>query len=255
MPTAKLRKPRSLATVRNDSNPWRDIWVRKGVRAPAKASLIDIAGFDWRDAGCGSMTEATWMELHTAANRILDVRRGERLLEVGCGAGAFLFPFAEKGAVVSGIDYSPTLLEIARRLVPGGSFRKAEAIRLPYADDAFDKVASMGAFLHFPGWAYSVAALDEMLRVLRPGGRCLVLGINDAEKMEMAEAARRKNLGAERFRLLEADLRQAYYARDSFRRYASRRRLQYGISDQVFAINNSAQWHFDFWFEKPARAQ
>jgi ubiquinone/menaquinone biosynthesis C-methylase UbiE len=252
MPTAKLRKPRSEASPRIKPNPWSDIWVKKGVKAPARVSLIDIAGFDWRDAGCGAMTESTWMELHASANRILDVRRGDQMLEVGCGAGAFLFPFARKGAVVSGIDYSPTLLEIARRLVPRGSFRQAEAIRLPYGDNAFDKVASMGAFLHFPGWAYSVAALDEMLRVLRPGGRCLVLGINDAEKMEMAEAARRRNLGAERFRRLEADLRQAYYARDSFRRYGARRGLKFGISDQAFAINNSAQWHFDFWFEKPA---
>jgi SAM-dependent methyltransferase len=242
-----------VASVRTQSNPWRDIWVRKGVKAPASATLIDIAGFDWRDAGCGAMTEATWMELHASADGILDVRRGESLLEVGCGAGAFLFPFAKKGAVVTGIDYSPTLLEIARRLVPRGSFQQAEAIRLPYADGAFDKVASMGVFLHFPGWAYAEAALGEMLRVLKPAGRCLVLGINDADKREMAEAARRKNLGPERFRRLEADLRQEYYDRDLFRGFAARRRLRHGIADQLPGVSHSAQWHFDFWFEKPER--
>lgn len=242
-----------MASLRTPSNPWRDIWIRKGVKAPASATLIDIAGFDWRDAGCGAMTEATWMELHASADRILGMRRGDALLEVGCGGGAFLFPFAKKGAVVTGIDYSPTLLEIAQRLVPRGTFQQAEAIRLPFADATFDKVVSMGAFLHFPGWAYAEAALGEMLRVLRPGGRCLVLGINDADKRAMAEAARRKNLGAERFRRLEADLRQEYYDRGAFRQFAERHRLRHAIADQEFAINNSAQWHFDFWFDKPGR--
>ena len=252
MSTATLVNPGPVASLgKKHTNKWRDIWLQKGIQPSDKISLMDIVAFDGHDTGGGKMTESMWMELHASADRRLEVKRGEKLLEVGCGAGAFLFPFAEKGAVISGIDYSPTLIEIAKRVLPRGSFQKAEASQLPFEPDAFDKIASMGVFLYFPDWAYAESALDEMLRVLKSGGRCLVLDINDAEKMAMAEGIREKNLGAEKYRELYSDLCQMYYQREWFHRYAASRGLKYDICDQALTNYDSARWRFNFYFEKP----
>jgi ubiquinone/menaquinone biosynthesis C-methylase UbiE len=239
------------STAAQSTDKWRDIWVRKGVQPAEKISLMDIVAYDGHDTGGGKMSEKMWLELHASADRRLQVKAGERLLEVGCGAGAFLYPFAQKGAVVSGIDYSPTLLEIARRVLPGGTFHQAEANRLPHDTGSFDKLTSMGVFMYFPGWPYAEQALDEMIRVLKPGGRALVLDINDAAKMEMAEGIRERNLGAEKYRELYRDLRQMYYPRDLFRDYAQRRGLKHELFDQALANYDSAQWRFNFYFEKP----
>ena len=77
-----------------------------------------------------------------------------------------------------------------------------------------------------------------------------IYDINDAAKMEMAEGIREKNLGTEKYRELYRDLRQMYYPRDLFRDYAQRRGLKHEIFDQVLANYDSAQWRFNFYFEK-----
>jgi ubiquinone/menaquinone biosynthesis C-methylase UbiE len=239
-------------TAAESAPRWHHIWIKKGAgKAGAPITLLDAIALDGFDTGGGKMTEAMWLELHALADRKLAVQPGETLLEVGSGSGAFLYPFAQKGARVSGIDYSPPLVEIARRFLPQGEFVHGEASRLPYADASFDKVASMGVFLYFPGWAYAEQALDEMLRVLRPGGRAFVIDINDHAKMTLAEDIRRRNLGAAKYDELYRELRQTYYERAWFRRFAEQRGLRHELTDQNLAHYESGQWRFNFYFEKP----
>jgi SAM-dependent methyltransferase len=100
------------------------------------------------------------------------VRAGTDLLDVGCGSGLALSLAAERGARVSGIDIAPSLLAVARRRVPDGDLREGGLDELPFADEAFDVVVAINAlqFAFDPA-----AALREVHRVLRPGGR-LALG-------------------------------------------------------------------------------
>jgi SAM-dependent methyltransferase len=88
-----------------------------------------------------------------SAARALDVGTG-----TGRGAQAILdrFPDAE----VTGIDVAPGMVEEARQRVPGASFQVGDAADLPFADDSFDLVAH----------ANMIPFLDEVTRVLRPGG-------------------------------------------------------------------------------------
>ena len=248
-----LNKPvaSSSTAPRVGSQQWRDIWIKKGVVEEGKQILLlDAIALDGFDTGGGKMTEQMWMELHSLANAKLSVQPSDHLLEVGCGVGAFLHPFAQKGVRISGIDYSPPMIEVARRFLPQGAFEQGEANHLPWHDATFDKVASMGVFLYFRDWAYAEQVLDEMLLVVKPGGRCFVIDINDRAKMTLAEEIRRRNIGAEKYDELYADLRQMYYERDWFREFASKRGLPHEISDQAIANYDSALWRFNFYFEK-----
>jgi len=82
---------------------------------------------------------------------------------------------AQRGARVFGIDVSLPIVEQAREAFAGAPLRAslADVRRLPYADDSFDAIYSMGTVEHFDG---TEAAVGELARVLRPGGR-LVLGV------------------------------------------------------------------------------
>lgn len=106
-----------------------------------------------------------------------DRHAGQRVLEIGCGMGTDLARFARHGANVFGLDLTPRHLGIARaRLgVEGVAPRlvRGDAEQLPIADGTFDLVYSFGVLHHTPGIA---GALDEIHRVLRPGGQ-LVLGL------------------------------------------------------------------------------
>lgn len=102
----------------------------------------------------------------------LQLAAGERVLDVACGTGNLALPAARHGATVTGIDIAPNLIEAACRACAAESlairFDVGAAEALPYDDGAFDTVISMFGVM-FSG--RPEAALSELLRVTRPGGR------------------------------------------------------------------------------------
>jgi len=110
-------------------------------------------------------TEEQQLPTYEAALDRLGIGNGQRVLEVGCGSGVFLRAAADRGAVVSGLDASATLIELAQARVPDAELQVGDLQFLPYADDSFDVVAGFNAFFFA---ADMVAALREAGRVARP---------------------------------------------------------------------------------------
>jgi SAM-dependent methyltransferase len=92
-------------------------------------------------------------------------------LDAGCGAGLALQLSAARGCVVSGLDASPGLLEVARRRTPQAQLRVGEIQELPYGNDTFDVVTAFNAIQYAVDPA---AATGELARVCRPGGRVAI---------------------------------------------------------------------------------
>lgn len=109
----------------------------------------------------------------------LSLGGAERLLDVGCGTGGLLAEALRRhrGLFAAGVDADPAILTIAARRL--GRWRGRVALHagraesLPLPDEAFDAAVSTLAFHHLPTPA-KLAALGEILRVLRPGGRFLL---------------------------------------------------------------------------------
>lgn len=93
-----------------------------------------------------------------------------RVLDVGCGAGFLANPLAAAGHDVTGIDLSPTSLEVARRHDPSGraAYLSMDAHVLAFPDASFDVVCAMDFLEHTEQPA---AVVREAARVLAPGGR------------------------------------------------------------------------------------
>ncbi len=102
------------------------------------------------------------------------VAPGDRVLDVACGTGALARAAAElagAGGHVTGLDANPEMLAVALRKSDGIAWHQGRAERLPFPDASFDAVASQFGMMFFDD---RPAALREMLRVLRPGGRMAV---------------------------------------------------------------------------------
>jgi SAM-dependent methyltransferase len=105
---------------------------------------------------------------------IAEVSPGQRVLDIACGTGVLARAAAERTGSpdsVVGIDLNVGMLEVARRNAPDIDWREGRAEVLPFPDASFDTVVSQFGLMFFQD---RVAALREMLRVLRPGGRMVV---------------------------------------------------------------------------------
>ena len=102
--------------------------------------------------------------------------RGLKVLEIGCGLGTDGAQFALAGADYTAIDLTDASIDLARRRFElfelSGSFQTADAENLEFADESFDVVYSHGVLHHTPDTA---GAVREIHRVLRPGGRAVVM--------------------------------------------------------------------------------
>jgi demethylmenaquinone methyltransferase / 2-methoxy-6-polyprenyl-1,4-benzoquinol methylase len=97
-----------------------------------------------------------------------------RALDVACGSGKLtgeLRRLAARGLVV-GLDFSGRMLQVAAAEVPGPRYVRGDGLRLPFADGTFDAVTVAFGLRNF---ADPERGLCEMRRVLRPGGRAVVL--------------------------------------------------------------------------------
>ena len=133
---------------------------------------------DW--ASIYNLTHGWTLPKRRAARLALDLQPGDRVLDLACGTG-LNFPHlrelvGERGQVV-GVDLTPAMLDIARKLIASKGWknvevREADAASLPFADASFDKVLISFALNIIPDY---VKAIEEVHRVLVPGGRFVAL--------------------------------------------------------------------------------
>ena len=120
----------------------------------------------------------------------VDLQPGQRVLDIGCGVGAFLRLVADRGARAFGLDASEALLAVARMRVPDADLRLGEMEALPYEDDTFDLVTGFNSFFFAND---IVAAMREAGRVAKPGAPVViqVWGPHERNDLEaMKEIAR-----------------------------------------------------------------
>jgi demethylmenaquinone methyltransferase/2-methoxy-6-polyprenyl-1,4-benzoquinol methylase len=119
---------------------------------------------------------------HRWRERAADLARvgpGSRALDVATGTGDLAIELASRGASVVGSDFSEGMLDVARRKAPGLTWEQGNALALPYEDGTFD-AATVG----FGARNFSDLdrGLREMARVVRPGGRVVVLEITTPQR-------------------------------------------------------------------------
>jgi SAM-dependent methyltransferase len=144
--------------------------MREDLAAPTAIGPHPYIG--WRRTSLGAITERIEERL------ILDLCGhvdGCRVLDIGCGDGALVCALAVRGAAPTGIDPDQTMLTAARARASAtsvaASLVQGRVEQLPFADGAFDVVAAVTVLCFVPDAA---AALREIGRVLRPGGRFVV---------------------------------------------------------------------------------
>lgn len=95
-----------------------------------------------------------------------------KVLDVACGTGDMAVELLRQGCSVTGVDLSKEMVAIAKQKAPQAEYRLADVERLPFGDASFDAVTCAFGVRNF---VHLEQGLHEMLRVLKPGGRMVIL--------------------------------------------------------------------------------
>jgi ubiquinone/menaquinone biosynthesis C-methylase UbiE len=164
-------------------------------------------------------------EFRDLAKRIAaQLRPGDRVLEVAPGPGYLAIELAPLGSYrITGLDVSRSFVRIASENAARArvevDFHEGDAAALPFAADVFDLIVCRAAFKNFSD---PVGALREMRRVLRPGGRALIIDMrSDASGESIADEVAKMHLGridAFLTRTTLSALRKRAYSKPDFER-------------------------------------
>jgi len=112
--------------------------------------------------------EFVWPEIVFLFEKLL--KKGDTVLDLGCGNGRWLETFKKQGVKYFGLDDSEKLIQIAQSKHPDANFIKANALNLPFSNNYFDKVYSIAVFHQIPSDEFRFRFLEEAKRVLKPDG-------------------------------------------------------------------------------------
>src|SRR5215468_435494 len=136
----------------------------------------------WAAAGEGPKMEQHHLDITEKTIRLMNLRPGERVLDLGCGSGwatrllARLVGYGPQGfGKVTGLDISDEMVHQARAAskdFENVMFVVGSAAQIPWEENFFDKVLSVESFYYYPD---QDRALAELFRVMAPGGRLFIL--------------------------------------------------------------------------------
>ena len=142
---------------------------------PEYYELDTFATLEKREWANASLAQSYALVFARAANMVVPflveasgAGPSSKVLDLCCGHGNVTSGLFEAGAEVTGLDFSPAMLDMARTAVPGADFVEGDAMALSFADASFDAVTIGFGMPHVPE---PPRVLAEARRVLRPGGR------------------------------------------------------------------------------------
>ena len=149
---------------------------RASVQSDADLALKQKHRAMWASGDYPTLASDLIWELGPRVVAAADVRPGERVLDIAAGSGNAAIPAALRGATVVASDLAPELFDVGRRLATEAGadieWREADAEHLPFRDAEFDVALSTVGIMFAP---HHEQAADELLRVVKPGGRVALI--------------------------------------------------------------------------------
>ena len=175
-------------------NKWREIWNRRkpvtgGLTGDWEHIYLELKRLNGYDIMEGGISLDAWLELDAEIQQRLHLTHGDRVFEVGCGAGANLYLMQRAGIIVGGTDYAEGLVAIARTVLPhAAELYAGEADAIDTAQK-YDAVFTNGVLHYLPDLGYAEHVLLRMLE--KTTGAIGLIDVHDRDREEEFHAYRR----------------------------------------------------------------
>ena len=154
---------------------------------------------DWaesydQDVLVGGFPFDGYAQVLETALRLADCMPGQSILDLGIGTGNLAERFAHRGCLISGLDYSVRMLELARRKLPQSVLLQADLRQdLPRElGGPYDRIVSAYVFHHFE-LPFKIALLVRLMQLLKSNGRMVIADLAFSDRLTMASV--RKKVG------------------------------------------------------------
>jgi ubiquinone/menaquinone biosynthesis C-methylase UbiE len=224
----------------NKKNKWQKIWEKKGKLKDRNITLRKLISMNGFDSGAGKIGVENWKKYIEVVINELGIQKGDSIYEVGCGSGGFLYQFYKRGNGVGGVDYSRSLIKIAKKIIRG-DFNVGEARKLN-TKRKYDFVVANSVFQYFPDFDYALMVVSKMLDKANKG-----IGIFDVPNehlKEKSERARRGSLKKGEYKRKYERLSHLYYDKIGFINWGKEHNYKVRIFNQN--IKNYGNNHFRF---------
>ncbi|MEK4457885.1 MULTISPECIES: methyltransferase domain-containing protein [unclassified Paenibacillus] len=226
---------------------WRNIWSRTRQLPNADPNLQFLIDADGFNSGAGKISEEAWFTYVRHAASLMKIQPDDSLFEIGCGSGAFLYPFYKNGHRVSGVDYSPSLIGIAGFVMPEMDFSVQEAAHVD-STRRFDIVLANSVFQYFPNLEYA----EEVLRIMweKTNKMLVLLDLNDIQFADEALRIRKGSLSLGEYEKKYAGLEHLFYERNFAEKALKGKRFTINTSNQQINNYGNNKFRFNVVIEK-----
>jgi trans-aconitate methyltransferase len=224
-------------------NDWQRVWDSRSLNdtiSSVQAQLLEADGFASSFSGSLDL-DAYQLHIENMSSKLL-IKDKDSIFEVGCGCGAFLYPFYQAGHNVAGLDYSESLIEIASNVMPQANLEVGEAIDIS-GNSQFDIVVSNSVFFYFPDYLYASKVLAKMLAMANKSVG--VFDVPDLAKRERDIARRQAEIGEVEYAKRYKNLDHLYYSKDWFLENATRSGFRVEIEDQTWENYGNSDVRFN----------
>lgn len=227
------------------ANNWKQIWSNRHLDNPTTdttelfVELKRCNGFD--TLGGKISADALVEQYERIKSRLTEGAPNpvKSVYEFGCGSGANLLLFERDGFSCGGIDYSESLIDIAKDVLKTKDLICSEAINTP-EEPQYDCVLSNSVIAYFTDFDYARTVLEKMYKKTRYS--IGLIDVFDSEKESAYVSYRRKTV--ENYDEKYADLPKLFYSRDFFTDFAREHNLRIEFCDST--VEN--YWNNDFIF-------
>lgn len=221
-------------------NSWKEIWNKR--RPEGVYDLADLIKFNGFDSEGTSFNSDTWIRYVNSFQTIIPIDSSDSIFEFGCGCGAFLIPFYEKGHTVGGIDYSEVLISIAKISMAKADFQLQD-VKEPTKDKIYDLVLAHSVFQYFESLECAKTVCRKMLK--KSSKKVAILDVPNKRLQKESEHARSSAQSAHQVNNSHDELSHLYYEKQWFKQFSIEENIDVQIIDQAVDGYINSKYRFN----------
>ena len=178
---------------------WKKIWENKKKKFFGN-NINDLLKLNGWDTQVSTFSTNAWNHFVQNLIKKYKIKKGHKILEIGCGSGAFLIPFYKKKIACVGLDYSKSLLSVAKKVMPNAKLYLSEAKNLGQLKKyKFDFIFIHSVFQYFDSLKYANKVLHNLKPFLRKETKLFILDVPNHLKKKNWEQDQIRLLGKKVF--------------------------------------------------------